>query len=586
MFVYKEPEYYCDDITRRNRQYTYSNTYNTKTRNHSAGTSVSRSYSNLKSGTVRFIRGRIGARMLLIAGCIMCASLFSPYLSAVSSLANNEAQSFIKLGDNRQLVQSQYGLSGADDNTYLVSASDSDNDDTGYSQILITDSGVDRYISFSGSTVSQAIAASGIEAPDDNDIVVPALTEQCTPDTHIIITRISYDEYTAVEVIPFITITIDTPSMSDGERNITVHGSDGEKRVVYQRKWVNGELDSETVLNETITKEAVSEVVEVGVSKPGADHSSTTSKKKNTTTSRKTTTTTKKTTATKQTASTKDATGTTKSTAKTSARTSAAVSSVTENKNTTITTEDTTTTKTTTTTQKSTSKKTTTTTKKKTTTSTQASTSTTTASASTSTSSTAVTTTSTSAAAEQTEAPAVAETTVTTTNTTTTTAATTTTTEPPATTTAATTQTSKATTTTTAEAPVSEEPAHPEDNKSKDVKESSNDSDNTFVDSSGRTVSYTKVLRGKGTAYNEAPGSLTATGREVAVGLVAVDPKVIPYNSKLYIVSADGKYVYGYCVAADTGGALRSGSVLVDLFYNSEAECNDFGRRDVIVYIL
>ena len=70
------------------------------------------------------------------------------------------------------------------------------------------------------------------------------------------------------------------------------------------------------------------------------------------------------------------------------------------------------------------------------------------------------------------------------------------------------------------------------------------------------------------------------------MGLVAVDPRKIPYGTRLYIVSSDGRYNYGYAIAADTGGALRSGRVLVDLFYNTERECVNFGRRQVKVYIL
>ncbi len=108
----------------------------------------------------------------------------------------------------------------------------------------------------------------------------------------------------------------------------------------------------------------------------------------------------------------------------------------------------------------------------------------------------------------------------------------------------------------------------------------------TFTDSSGRTVSYSKVMTGKGTAYTGSPGDLTSTGRPVEVGVVAVDPKVIPYGTRLYIVSADGKYTYGYAIAADTGGALRRGEVLVDLFYETESQCRAFGRRNVVVYIL
>lgn len=102
----------------------------------------------------------------------------------------------------------------------------------------------------------------------------------------------------------------------------------------------------------------------------------------------------------------------------------------------------------------------------------------------------------------------------------------------------------------------------------------------------GKEISYSKVLSGTGTAYTARKGAKTSTGKSVKVGLVAVDPRVIPYGTKLYIVSADGKYNYGYAVAADTGGALRSGRVLVDLFYNTERECVNFGRRQVKVYIL
>lgn len=102
----------------------------------------------------------------------------------------------------------------------------------------------------------------------------------------------------------------------------------------------------------------------------------------------------------------------------------------------------------------------------------------------------------------------------------------------------------------------------------------------------GKEISYSRVLTGTGTAYTARRGARTSTGKSVKVGLVAVDPRKIPYGTKLYIVSADGRYTYGYAIAADTGGALRSGRVLVDLFYNTERECINFGRRQVKVYIL
>lgn len=109
--------------------------------------------------------------------------------------------------------------------------------------------------------------------------------------------------------------------------------------------------------------------------------------------------------------------------------------------------------------------------------------------------------------------------------------------------------------------------------------------DGTLIDHNGKKVSYTQLMNGTCTAYT-ATGNLTSTGKVAQVGRVAVNPNIIPYGTKLYIVSADGKWVYGYAEAADTGGALMNGTVLVDLYYDTEYECLQFGRRPMNVYIL
>lgn len=115
---------------------------------------------------------------------------------------------------------------------------------------------------------------------------------------------------------------------------------------------------------------------------------------------------------------------------------------------------------------------------------------------------------------------------------------------------------------------------------------SSSNAAGTFVDSNGNTVSYIRKLTGTSTAYCADEGAITATGTPVFVGGVAVNPNVIPYGSKLYIVTSDGKRVYGYATAVDTGGALMNGSVLVDVFYSTYSECINWGRRSVTVYVL
>lgn len=109
------------------------------------------------------------------------------------------------------------------------------------------------------------------------------------------------------------------------------------------------------------------------------------------------------------------------------------------------------------------------------------------------------------------------------------------------------------------------------------------------LDESGLPLSYSRVLTGACTAYTSDRGNAgtrTATGRTATVGIVAVDPREIPYGTELYITSADGSYVYGYAIAGDTGSAMRSGRALCDLFMDTYEQCIVFGRRTMNVYVL
>lgn len=105
------------------------------------------------------------------------------------------------------------------------------------------------------------------------------------------------------------------------------------------------------------------------------------------------------------------------------------------------------------------------------------------------------------------------------------------------------------------------------------------------LDSKGRPTKYKRVITGKATAYYS--GTTCSTGVHVKPGYVAVNPRQIPYGTKMYIVSSDGRYNYGYAIAADTGGFARNGSgTVVDLFMWSRTDCINFGRRNVDIYIL
>ena len=105
------------------------------------------------------------------------------------------------------------------------------------------------------------------------------------------------------------------------------------------------------------------------------------------------------------------------------------------------------------------------------------------------------------------------------------------------------------------------------------------------LDANGAPINYADCISGKASAY--WGDKWTAVGYESKPGYIAVNPNQIPYGTKMYIVSQDGKYVYGYCIAADTGGFAYNGSGrLVDLRFPTESSGYKFGVRMVNIYIL
>ncbi len=101
----------------------------------------------------------------------------------------------------------------------------------------------------------------------------------------------------------------------------------------------------------------------------------------------------------------------------------------------------------------------------------------------------------------------------------------------------------------------------------------------------GVPTGYTAVYTGRATGYSSSRGR-GASGLGLYCGTVAVNPALIPYGTKLYITSTDGKLVYGYAIATDTGASLLNGSCLVDLYYDSFSEALMNGVQEVNVYVM
>ena len=112
-------------------------------------------------------------------------------------------------------------------------------------------------------------------------------------------------------------------------------------------------------------------------------------------------------------------------------------------------------------------------------------------------------------------------------------------------------------------------------------------SGNELILPTGERVRFKRVDYVRATAYTHTdPGctSTTATNTRVHRGTVAVDPRYIPYGTRMFIMASDGSYIYGLAQAEDCGGDIKGDRV--DLYLPNYQECMAFGRRRCTVYFL
>ncbi len=92
---------------------------------------------------------------------------------------------------------------------------------------------------------------------------------------------------------------------------------------------------------------------------------------------------------------------------------------------------------------------------------------------------------------------------------------------------------------------------------------------------------YSKKMKVQATAYTIHCGNgdgVTSIGLIPKRGIVAVDPKVIPYRTKLYVPG------YGLAIAGDCGGLIKGN--IIDVFVDSYDEAWKWGRKNIEIYIL
>lgn len=103
-----------------------------------------------------------------------------------------------------------------------------------------------------------------------------------------------------------------------------------------------------------------------------------------------------------------------------------------------------------------------------------------------------------------------------------------------------------------------------------------------YTDKNGNSYEYSYYIDVTATAYGTCSG-ITATGKRVDYGMIAVDPRVIPLGTKVYLTGSWGDM--GVHAAEDTGGAIKGNKI--DVFLGDDYNLlRQFGRRSMRVYIL
>jgi 3D (Asp-Asp-Asp) domain-containing protein len=106
----------------------------------------------------------------------------------------------------------------------------------------------------------------------------------------------------------------------------------------------------------------------------------------------------------------------------------------------------------------------------------------------------------------------------------------------------------------------------------------------TYVSADNKRYPFSYYIDVIATAYGgEMFSGLTYTGKQVEIGMIAVDPEIIPLGSKVYVVGDYGDF--GVCYAEDTGSKIVGKAI--DIYMGDDMEkMKEFGRRPMRVYIL
>ena len=129
--------------------------------------------------------------------------------------------------------------------------------------VTILHDGEEEEVEVDAGTVQDALDAAGIELGKD-DRIEPGVDAEIKEGMEIEINRVTFEEITETEEIPFETERVDDGNLAKGTEEKETEGVKGEKTTTYKVTYVDSEEEEREVLKEEVTKEPVKEVIRVG----------------------------------------------------------------------------------------------------------------------------------------------------------------------------------------------------------------------------------------------------------------------------------------------------------------------------------
>ncbi|WP_454226088.1 transglycosylase family protein [Propioniciclava flava] len=130
-------------------------------------------------------------------------------------------------------------------------------------EVLVWVDGVAKRVSSAEGTVAASLSAAEI-ALGEHDRVSPALGSQLAVGDSVTVTRVAVSEETTKVALDFATTQVNDPTLEKGKTSIKTKGVPGVREDVVRTTTLNGKVDGTEMVSQTVTQEAVNQVILVG----------------------------------------------------------------------------------------------------------------------------------------------------------------------------------------------------------------------------------------------------------------------------------------------------------------------------------